>query len=86
MRSMRTMAVLLFIGLLGLAAPASGFETLYQRTFSVDLRDHASGNGAQVAVGHRYGDTVRGNVLCSVTGRTGGRSTCPMTCPTVPTS
>jgi hypothetical protein len=68
MRSIRAAVILLFVGLLGLAAPASAFETLYQRTFSVDLRDYASGNGAQVAVGYRYGDTVRGNLLTSVNG------------------
>ena len=68
MRFIRVAAVLLFVALLGLTAPAGGFETLYQRTFSVDLRDHASGNGTRVAVGHRYGDTMRGNVLTSVNG------------------
>jgi len=68
MRSMCATAVVLFLSLLVLAAPASGFETLYQRTFSVDLRDYSSGNGTQVAVGGRYGDTMRGNVLTSVNG------------------
>ena len=68
MRLTRIAAMFLFVAFLGLAISASGFETLYQRTFSVDLRDHASGNGVQVAVGHRYGDTVRGNVLTSVNG------------------
>src|SRR3990172_7430927 len=68
MRSMRVVLVLLAVCLSWLAAPAGGFETLYQRTFSVELLDYASGNGAQVAVGSHYGDTARGNVLTSVNG------------------
>jgi hypothetical protein len=51
----------------GIAA-ADGLDTLTQRTFAIDLKDYASGNGAQVAAGHYYSDTSQGNVLTSTNG------------------
>ncbi|HEY6871869.1 MAG TPA: choice-of-anchor D domain-containing protein [Geobacteraceae bacterium] len=55
-------------GLCSGVAAADGLDALYQRTFAIDLRDYAAGNGAQVAVGYYYSETGQGNVLTSANG------------------
>ena len=51
----------------GIAA-ADGLDTLYQRTFAIDVKDYASANGIQVAAGEYYGDTNPGSILSSANG------------------
>ena len=62
------LVMMLFSGSFCGTAAADGLDTLQQRTFAIDLKDYASGNGAQVAVGYYYSDTSHGSVLSSANG------------------